>query len=525
MKNPPRTLSLCLLFAIIAAAAGEYYQLNLPTLRWFFDAPRHFFATEMAQSTAEMATRVTGIVMLLLLLAVAVILGIKSAEFQWNPITLRSLQRFRAIKRGYRSLIVLLLLMLATLPDQLVVGRIAVAVRFEGHWYFPALMKKNFQHRDFGVDRDGNVDYAALSAFFNQQKQGNLVIMPLVPWDPTFHTDELQHLPLEMRDGKYFELASSQPYSGIAAVLDDSYRGGKKRTATLRDGQLQGESLVFDRNGDTTVRETWRRGELIDRKPPQGNTAADSNLGNLPLVVTHYAPNPPSLARQHYLGTDSRGWDVLAQLYGGFQVICQAAALYIGITFGVGITLGMVMGYFGGRFDLIMQRAIEILSNVPFLFVVMIISSRIGRENVNLGSIILVMSLFSWIGISAYQRTAVLKEKNRDYVAAARVLGASTPRIIFHHIFPNVLSTIITLIPFSIAGVATSLTALDFIGFGLPDQYPSWGTLLADGLANMEAPWIVTSVCGLLVLLLLLITFIGEAVREAFDPKTFTTYR
>ena len=134
------------------------------------------------------------------------------------------------------------------------------------------------------------------------------------------------------------------------------------------------------------------------------------------------------------------------------------------------------------------------------------------------------MCLFSWIGISTYKRTAALKERERDYVASARVLGASTPRIIFRHILPNVLSTTITLIPFSVTGVATSLTALDFIGFGLPDRYPSWGTLLSDGLSNPEAPWIVASVFVVLVTLLLLITFVGEAIREAFDPKKFTTY-
>ena len=194
------------------------------------------------------------------------------------------------------------------------------------------------------------------------------------------------------------------------------------------------------------------------------------------------------------------------------------------VTFFVGISVGLISGYFGGLFDLVMQRVIEILSNMPFLFIVMIISSRIGRDNVSIFIIVSVLSFFSWLGVSTYKRTAAYKEKARDYVAAARVLGAGTPRIIFRHILPNVLSTTITLVPFYVTGVATSLTALDFIGFGLPDRYPSWGTLLADGLANLEAPWIVGSVFVVLVLLLLLITFVGEAVREAFDPKKFTTY-
>jgi microcin C transport system permease protein len=232
----------------------------------------------------------------------------------------------------------------------------------------------------------------------------------------------------------------------------------------------------------------------------------------------------PSWKNHHILGTDSRGWDLFAQLYGGLQVVCKASAFYVFLTFAIGIVTGLASGYFGGVFDLIMQRMIEILSNIPFLFVVMIIASRIGRENVSIISIVAVMSIFSWIGISLYKRTAAYKEKARDYVAAARVLGAGTLRIIFRHILPNVLSTSITLVPFTVTAVATSLTSLDFIGFGLPDRYPSWGTLLADGLANLEAPWIVSSVFVILAVTLLLITFVGEAIREAFDPKKFTTY-
>ena len=143
----------------------------------------------------------------------------------------------------------------------------------------------------------------------------------------------------------------------------------------------------------------------------------------------------------------------------------------------------------------------------------------------NLAWLLLIVVLFSWTGMTYYMRTATYKEKARDYVAAAEVLGASTPRIIFTHVIPNTLSTIVTFIPFTLAGAITLLTALDFLGFGLPPPTPSWGELLRQGTANLDAPWIVTSTFVSLVVVLSLVTFIGEAIREAFDPKKFTIYQ
>ena len=122
-------------------------------------------------------------------------------------------------------------------------------------------------------------------------------------------------------------------------------------------------------------------------------------------------------------------------------------------------------------------------------------------------------------------RTSAFKEKSRDYVAAARVMGASTPRILFKHILPNSVAIIVTLIPFSVSGIILALTSLDYLGFGLPPSYAAWGKLLQDGLTNPSSPWIVSSAVFMLVLILVLVTFIGEAIREAFDPKKFTTYR
>lgn len=206
-------------------------------------------------------------------------------------------------------------------------------------------------------------------------------------------------------------------------------------------------------------------------------------------------------------------------------MVLKAALLYLTVSYAVGLTVGCLMGYFGGKFDIITQRFIEILANIPFLYVVMIINNRLEPDQRTIGVIVGVMCIFSWIGMTFYMRTATYREKSRDYVDASKLLGASTPRMIFGHIIPNSISTIVTLIPFSFAAVTASLTALDFIGFGLPEKYPSWGRTLSNGVENLDAPWIVISVFVCMVTVLLLVTFVGEAIREAFDPKKFTYYK
>lgn len=181
-----------------------------------------------------------------------------------------------------------------------------------------------------------------------------------------------------------------------------------------------------------------------------------------------------------------------------------------------------MMGYFGGWFDIAVQRVIEIWANVPFLFVVIIVASIITPS---LWMLLAIVVVFSWTSMTYYMRSSTYREKARDYVHAAQVLGAGTSRIIFRHILPNILSTIVTFIPFSVAGAIAALTSLDFLGFGLPPPTPSWGELLRQGTSNLNAPWIVVSAFSALTVVLTLVTFVGEAIREAFDPKKFTTYQ
>lgn len=520
----PRKISLALLAIIALAIVGRIWGLELPSVRWFFSFELTETMSAALPNLAKIYRDFFGAVLLGLLLVIAILLWIAGKDFEWNPMTLRRIKRFRSLKRGYRSFLLLMGLIVLTLPDQCIVGRKALVVKYEDQWFFPAFVTQNYHDGIFGGDPDLGANYRSIRDRFRLENEGNFVIMPPVPWDMTFDTDELEKAELEKRDGVFYELGKKKPYEGLATAYDPTAPEKKVREVTLREGKFQGLTTIYNAQGDPIAKETWKAGSLVEQ---EAETPIDSviEVKGLIFFALKYPPTAPSWKRHHLLGTDSRGWDLFAQLYGGLQVVCKASFLYVILTFFIGIVVGLTSGYFGGLFDLLAQRIIEILSNMPFLFIVMIIASRIGRENVSILTIIAVLCIFSWIGISTYKRTAAFKEKARDYVAAARVLGAGTPRILFRHILPNVLSTSITLVPFSVTAVATSLTALDFLGFGLPDRYPSWGTLLADGLANLESPWIVTSVFAILVLLLLLITFVGEAIREAFDPKKFTTYQ
>jgi len=241
-------------------------------------------------------------------------------------------------------------------------------------------------------------------------------------------------------------------------------------------------------------------------------------------------PIPPNAELRHYLGTDRTGRDVLARLFYGFRITMVFALTFMVMVYLIGVVVGCLMGYFGGWTDLLGQRAVEVWQNIPFLYMVIIVAAAVSDLPFNLPAwfrilvLLAIMVFFSWTGMTYYMRTSVFREKARDYVAAAQLLGASTPRIIFNHLLPNTISTMVTFMPFTVATAIISITALDYLGFGLPVGTPSWGGLLQQGVANLHAPWIVLSTFVAMVTVLTLVTFIGEAVREAFDPKKFTTY-
>ncbi len=345
-----------------------------------------------------------------------------------NPLTVKKFVRFRSIRRGYYSLILLSLLLLLAIFAEIFVNNRALVVRYEGQWYFPTY-GASLPGETFGFDYSYETDYRDLRERFRTEGSENWVLMPPIPFN----------------------------------AFENCYP----------------DDFIL--------------------------------------------PRPPDWSRGHYLGTDMQNRDILARLLYGFRnVMIFAFGFVFGVYF-LGIAIGCAMGYFGGVFDLLVQRIIEIWSNIPFLYTVIIVASIFER---NLWVLLGITVVFSWTSMTYYMRTGTYKEKARDYVAAAQVQGASTTRIIFHHILPNIIATLVTFMPFTIASAVTALTALDFLGYGLPEPTPSWGEMLKQGTQRLKiAPWITASAFSAMVFVLILITFVGEAIREAFDPKRFTVYR
>ena len=229
--------------------------------------------------------------------------------------------------------------------------------------------------------------------------------------------------------------------------------------------------------------------------------------------------NPPHApSRDHWLGTDNSARDVLARLIYGFR-ICMVFALLLALADAIlGIVIGGIQGYLGGKVDITLQRLIEVWSALPFLYVVILLGSVYGRSFMLL---LVIMAAFQWVGLSYYMRGEFFKLKTLAYVKAARALGLGHVSIFFRHILPNALTPVISILPFTVVSGISALTALDFLGFGLPPPIPSWGEMLQQGLENLQSPWIAISAVSALFFTLLLSTFIGEGVREAFDPKSF----
>ena len=343
-----------------------------------------------------------------------------------SPLAQKQWHRFKSIKRGYFSALILLALLVTSCFAELFVNNRAIVVSYQGKLYFPT--------------------YGAF-------------------------------LP------------------GTTFALDYAYEANYRELALRLAGSGEKGWVVM---------------------PPVPYSAFENDLRE-----SEYPPYPPSFASRHYFGTDTTGRDVLARLVYGFRIAIAFSLVLLACNYAIGIAVGCAMGFWGGAFDLFFQRVIEVWSNVPFLYVIMIIASIMVPT---FWTLTLVMVLFGWMSMTWYMRTSTYKEKTRDYVMAARALGASSSRIIARHILPNTVSVIVTFIPFSIAGGITALTALDYLGFGMPPPTPSWGDLLSQGTDNLDYPWIVTSVVCAMIAILLMVTYIGEAIREAFDPKRFTYY-
>lgn len=335
-------------------------------------------------------------------------------------------KKFKSLKRGYYSFIIVLIFYVLSFLLPFFVGRDALIVKYDGDYYFPVFkfyLAETFKQTDV----QGEANYRLLKKQFAQEDNGNWVLMPLYPFGPN-------------------------------------------------------ENLLD---------------ELTDIPP------------------TH--PNA-----EHFFGTDDRGRDVLARLLYGFNIGISFSLIVTILSYTIGVSIGSMLGFFGGKIDIFGQRLIEIWSTLPFLYVMIILSSIL---NPNFLLLTFVLTLFGWMGMTYYVRGEFYREKARDYVSAAVSMGAGNSKIIFKHILPNALTPVITFLPFAIVANIFSLVALDYLGFGLPPPTPSWGQLMSQGMQNIEKWWLISTPLIAMFLTLLSITFIGEAIREAFDPKVYSRLR
>ena len=348
-----------------------------------------------------------------------------------DPLTRKRFGRFRKIRRGWFSFLILAILTVLSLFSNFIAHRRAIMVWYEGKAYFPTYtfhdMATFGQEDDYGFD-DVEADYVALKERFKEEGGGNWVLMPIVPFDP-YEPD-----------------------------------------------------FAYD-------------------EPP---------------------PNAPD--SRHWFGTDSQGRDVFARLLYGFRISILFALALTFISRVVGTVVGSLQGFLGGRFDMLSQRVIETWASLPFLYVVIVLATFFTPSFILL---LFIMALFDWIGITYYMRTEMYREKTKEYCLAARSFGASRRRQIFTHLLPNCITPLVTFTPFGIVAAITALTALDYLGYGLPAPTPSWGEMIQQALQsdNRDKIWLSLAPFSAISITLTLVTFIGESIREAFDPKQYARYR
>jgi microcin C transport system permease protein len=257
---------------------------------------------------------------------------------------------------------------------------------------------------------------------------------------------------------------------------------------------------------------------IRERLSSDGNWAlfAPNPYGSKTLNYFAKSPNPSGPTSENWLGTDDRGRDLLAQLIYGFRVsvLFALALTFIGTV--LGIVTGAIQGFFGGKTDLAFQRFIEIWGSMPELYLLIIFSAVFAPS---LALLLVLLSLFGWMGLSDYVRAEFLRNRQLDYVRAARSLGVSNWHIITRHLIPNSMTPVVTFLPFRMSGAILALTSLDFLGLGVPPGTPSLGELLSQGKNNIDAWWISLFTFAVLAITLLLLTFMGDALRDALDPR------
>lgn len=295
-----------------------------------------------------------------------------------------------------------------------------------------------------------------------------------------------------------------EKFGGFLAVTD--YRDPEIRREIMANGYMIWPVIRYNYRtvrtdgGPFPAKPTW-----LKKDNPDCSAAAAEKR-----------PLDCALGNWNWLGTDDQGRDVVARLIYGFRISVLFGLVLASISSVIGVMAGAVQGYFGGMVDLLFQRFIEIWTSIPALYLLIILAAVIEPSFWVLLGILL---LFSWVALVGVVRAEFLRARNFEYVQAARALGVSNPTIMWRHVLPNAMVATLTFMPFILNGSITTLTSLDFLGFGLPPGSPSLGELLAQGKANLQAPWLALTGFSVIALLLSLLIFVGEAVRDAFDPR------
>ena len=423
----------------------------------------------------------------------------------FDPITLQRFARFRRNRLGWWSLLTLGMLSFLALLGPLLVGNRPLVLKVDGAYRFP-VFAGFISGRDLGLRIEGEPNYRLLAEELKQNGRG-WIVMPPVPFAPDEVCEVMPTVSLDT-EGRW-----QDPRGPIAEgrIFTFNADGSRRQTWTIIDGRPHGDARRFA-EGVGVARAKFAAGMIAQRVPADDRTDWEPK-GALRTQVP--SPCPPGLDG-HWLGTDESGHDIVARLFGGFRLLLLSALIYLPCVYGVGLLLGAAMGYFGGWFDMVSQRAMEVWSNIPFLYAIIFLASLLEPS---LAILVLILVAFSWIGLAQQLRASAYQVSARDYVTASRSLGAGHARIIWRHILPNCATVILTTLPFSLHGLVFSLSALDYLGFGLPPTEPSWGDLLHQAKENWTAWWILGPTLFCLVGTMVMINSIGEALQEAFDLR------
>jgi len=383
----------------------------------------------------------------------------------------KRIKRFKSMKRGYYSLITLIIFYFISLIGPLWMNNKALVIRYQDEYYFPAVMdfldfipginyplyeSKNFNQNINSIE----VNFRLLDKQFEKENNDNFVIMPIYPYHP--HEDLKDEL-----DEEYEDTNNNKQYDVGEPFVDEN-----------KDGK-------------------WNE--------------------NFPPTL------PDGFSGRHILGTDNTGRDVFTRLIDGYKISITFALIVTTLGYIIGIVCGAILGFFAGKIDLFGVRLMEIFSAMPFLFIMLILASFM-KPNIILLATLSVL-LRGWVGITYFIRGEFFREKAKDYVSAAISLGASNRQVMFKHILPNALTPIITFAPFSIIADITTLVSLDFLGYGLRPPTSSWGNLLQQASENLDYWHMLVFPFIILTITIFMITFISEAVREAFDPRVYSRLR